>query len=371
MNELFKIIKQKIQENGGFILFEEYMNLCLYHNCFGYYEKNRDVTGKKGDYYTNVNVGSLFGYLLAFRFSEFLSNFKQQENIFLVEAGAHDGQLACDILNWMSKYSPELFGKIRYLIIEPSPKRYAWQQERLVIYKPKILWSASFDDAAKTLSNSGNKCEAIDGIIFSNELLDAFPVHRLFWDKAGKLWYETGVTYKDNELEFIKIGLSESSNEFLKNIDSNIMEVIPDGFVFEVSTMAIKWWQDAAKFLNRGKIIAFDYGFTTMGILNPFFPSGTLRAYRKHSVTSNILESPGQQDLTADVNFSMIIKAGEDCGMTTEYFGSQEMFFNRTVEKLSRSGLPEWFTKNISQFKTLTHPEHLGRQMKVLVQSKN
>ncbi|HON07344.1 MAG TPA: SAM-dependent methyltransferase, partial [Verrucomicrobiota bacterium] len=178
-------------------------------------------------------------------------------------------------------------------------------------------------------------------------------------------------TCKNNELEFIKIGLSESCDEFLKKIDSSIMEIIPDGFVFELSTMAVEWWKDAANFLRCGKLIAFDYGFESSGFLNPLFPSGTLRAYQKHHSTNNVLKSPGEQDLTADVNFSIIIKAGENCGLTTEYFGSQELFFYEIVEKLSKSEFPEWFTNNIPQFKTLTHPEHLGRQIKVLVQSKN
>jgi len=370
MNTLFKIIKKKIEENSGFISFEEYMNLCLYHPYLGYYERNSTVSGKKGDYYTNVSVGSLFGYLLAFKFSEFLDNFKQQKNIYLVESGAHDGQLACDILDWLSKYSPELFDKIRYLIIEPSLKRREWQQNKLSIYKPKIIWCSSFLEAANYLHKNESKCGVVDGIIFSNELLDAFPIHRLFWDKKEQLWYETGVTCKNNELEFIKIDLSESCNEFLKKIDSRVMEIIPDGFVFELSTMAIKWWKEAANILRYGKLIAFDYGFESPGFLNPLFPSGTLRAYQKHHSTNNVLISPGEQDLTADVNFSMIIKAGEDCDLTTEYFGSQELFFSRIVEKLSENEFPEWFTNNFSQFKTLTHPEHLGRQIKVLVQSK-
>jgi SAM-dependent MidA family methyltransferase len=149
------------------------------------------------------------------------------------------------------------------------------------------------------------------------------------------------------------------------------LEVLPDGYTIETSPAAENWWREAAGVLARGKLLAIDYGFTAAEMFSPARTRGTLRAYSQHHVTDDLLANPGGQDLTTHVNFSAIQKAGEDAGLTTEFFGSQAKFLVdilATAEKNNSFG--QWNAKQTRQFQTLTHPEHLGRAFRVLIQSR-
>jgi SAM-dependent MidA family methyltransferase len=110
--------------------------------------------------------------------------------------------------------------------------------------------------------------------------------------------------------------------------------------------------------------VAFDYGGETEDLFSPHRRAGTLRAYRQHQVVSDVLIDPGQQDLTAHVNFTEIKRAGESVGLKTECLSSQEAFLARVVPRIA-----DWNSERVRQFQTLTHPDHLGRAFKVLVQS--
>lgn len=375
MNELFEIIKKKIEENNGFITFEKFMEMCLYQPGLGYYERVENSPGREGDFITSVSVGPLLGYLLAFKFNKWLAELEAKvncgDNLFLIEAGAHDGSLALDILNWFYNYSKKRFDDLKYLIIEPSPVRREWQKKRLKYFAEKVLWFNSFDEAAKNINANENKSREFTGMIFSNELLDSFPVHKLVWDARLKKWFEMAVCCEDELLKYVRIPLSEECAEYVNRIDSCLLDFIPDGFVCELSIKALDWWKMAAAFLRRGKLLTIDYGYNEQGIINPHYFNGTLRAYNRHRSNTDLLTNIGQQDITFSVNFSLFIETAEKQGMTTEYFGSQEKFFVQIVKEFATGESPLWFTSNLSQFKTLIHPEHFGRQMKVLVQSKN
>ena len=166
------------------------MELALYCPVCGYYEKENDTIGWRGDYYTSVSSGSLFGELLAFQFSAWLEQLRMlnigcgSDALKIVEAGAHDGKLAGDILTWLQLRQPELAARLEYWIIEPSARRQQSQHEILRSFSPRVRW-------ANKLSAVGD-CSAakVRGVIFSNELLDAMPVHRLGWDAKRCEWFE-------------------------------------------------------------------------------------------------------------------------------------------------------------------------------------
>jgi SAM-dependent MidA family methyltransferase len=177
-----------------------------------------------------------------------------------------------------------------------------------------------------------------------------------------------------------KLENSELPSSIL-NLPSSLLAVLPDGYTIETSPAAENWWREAAGVLARGKLLAIDYGFTADEMFSPARTRGTLRAYFQHHATDDILANPGDQDLTANVNFSAIRKAGEDAGLMTEFFGSQTKFLVdilATAEKNNSFGEPVaskrseggWSAKQTRQFQTLTHPEHLGRAFRVLVQSR-
>ena len=118
-------------------------------------------------------------------------------------------------------------------------------------------------------------------------------------------------------------------------------------------------------------MIAIDYGYTAEEQFSPSRPNGTLRAYHRHQVSADLLANPGEQDLTAHVNFSRIQNAGAEAGLKTECFCSQPQFLTRILgAAVKGKGFPGLDARQVRQFQTLTHPEHLGRAFRVLVQSR-
>jgi SAM-dependent MidA family methyltransferase len=149
------------------------------------------------------------------------------------------------------------------------------------------------------------------------------------------------------------------------------LAVLPDGYTIETCPAAENWWREAAQVLGRGKLLAIDYGFTADELFSPARGHGTLRAYFRHHASDDLLANAGEQDLTAHVNFSVIQKVGEACGLTTESFSTQSQFLTQILERAAKdNSLGTWASAQARQFQTLTHPEHLGRAFRVLVQSR-
>ena len=243
--------------------------------------------------------------------------------------------------------------------MEPSARRREWQQVTLKDFSDKVKWFSEMNALKAPLLSTKT-------IIFSNELLDAMPIHRLGWDAREKKWFEWGVALHGEKFIWERI---ESSKFQVPS--SELEAVLPDGYTIEISPAAEEWWRAAAGVLSRGKLLAIDYGFTADEQFSPSRLNGTLRAYYRHQVTDDILANPGEQDLTAHVNFSAIQQAGEITGLQTELFCGQPQFLTGVVEKIfKQSTFGEWGTKQTRQFQTLTHPEHLGRAFRVLVQSR-
>src|SRR5437764_6354787 len=178
--------------------FVRFMDLALYCPVYGYYEKEGDTIGRRGDFYTNVSVGTLFGELLALQFAQWLRDCQDQSpeyevkgtagrGIQILEAGAHDGQLAADILAWLRSQQPQVCDQLEYWILEPSPRRQQWQRQTLDPLGANVRWFGSWEEMPPG---------GVTGIIFSNELLDAMPVHRLGWDAGTGMWFEWGVSWE-------------------------------------------------------------------------------------------------------------------------------------------------------------------------------
>jgi SAM-dependent MidA family methyltransferase len=366
MKNIAEIIRGEIAA-VGVLPFARFMRLALYHPHLGYYETQKTI-GRSGDFYTSVSVGSLFGQLLAFQFSGWLEEFSIAGcRLRIVEAGAHDGSLAKDILNWLQIHRPKLFERIEYVIIEPSPCRLAWQKETLAAFENKIQWVGQISE----LHPQSAICNPqFFQIIFSNELLDAFPVHRLGWDAKGEKWFEWGVALDGEKFVWARIQNPESR---IRNpeLPDKLLQILPDNFIVEISSAAENWWREAANVLNRGKLLTIDYGLTNDELFLPQRKGGTLRAFCRHHFADDLLANPGEQDLTAHVNFSSIQKAGEDAGLKTEIFSTQSKFLTDILGKtLKDKNFGEWTSARTRQFQTLTHPEHLGRAFQVLVQSR-
>ena len=383
MNTLSEIIGREAAQHGV-LPFARFMELALYCPVHGYYETKKDNPGRQGDFYTSVGVGGLFGQLLAFQFAEWLETLNPQPSTLnLVEAGAHDGRLARDILAWLQLKRPKLFDQIEYWIIEPSIRRQEWQKETLKDFTPRVRWFESFQSISSPNPKSEIRNPKLSGIIFSNELLDAMPVHRFGWDAQNKKWFEWGVAVDGEKFVWARISDSLASRNrerigaeafdpsSIFHLPSSLLAVLPDGYTIETCPAAESWWRDAAKVLGQGKLLAIDYGFTADELFSPARRQGTLRAYFRHHASDDLLANVGEQDLTAHVNFSEIQKTGEACGLTTENFLTQSQFLTRILENAAKdNSLGAWTSARTRQFQTLTHPEHLGRAFRILVQSR-
>ena len=358
MTELTAIIRDEITQQGG-IPFARFMELALYHPGLGYYERGRGKVGRAGDFYTSVSTGPLFGELLAFQLGEWLEPLAAGAGrLWLVEAGAHDAKLAADVLRGLQRQRPELFPRVEYVILEPSAARRAWQAETLMPFAGQVRWANGPCDL---------HAAPVTGVIFSNELLDAFPVRRHGWDAAAKQWFEWGVGWSGDQFAWVKLPPSAPPVR-LRELEP----VLPDGYVIEHSPAAEAWWRDAAGALGRGRLLAIDYGFTTEEQFSPARTHGTLRAYAQHHVGDDVLAHPGERDLTAHVNFSAIRSAGEAAGLTTETFTTQTRFLTGILARTQGSKtFGGWGAARTRQFQTLTHPEHLGRSFRVLIHQRD
>jgi SAM-dependent MidA family methyltransferase len=342
------------------------MELALYCPNSGYYRRAADQVGRYGDFFTSVSTGSLFGEMLAFQFAHWLEGIAANP-VHLVEAGAHDGQLAFDILDWLRHHRPAVFNRLGYWVIEPSQRQQTWQRAKLEQFAGRVHWTQSL----QALPGSG-----VNGVIFSNELLDAFPAHRLVWEQASKRWVESGVTLSNGQfvwspLPDVECDWNTELTQAGFELSPELKAVLPDGFIIEHCPEARTWWRQAAVALHRGWLLTIDYGLDAQQFLSPERSQGTLRAYRRHQPISNILANPGEQDLTAHVNFTQLQKAGEDEGLKTDGFLTQAQFLTDIARNMWSEGSSAPSSIQARQFQTLTHPEHLGRSFRVLIQSRN
>jgi SAM-dependent MidA family methyltransferase len=322
-------------------------------------------------------LANCFGQLLAFQFAEWLETEvrSQKSEVRIVEAGAHDGQLAKDILNWLQSSRPKLFGQIQYAIIEPSARRQEWQKEKLAEFTPRVRWFADFQSLLQERtchSSPATRHPPLRGVIFSNELLDAMPLRRFGWDTAKKKWFEWGVALMAAGSCWTRLqNLQPEPSLCPQPSGSALIRFAGQLHRRNLSRRRKLVARSRRAFWQHGKLLTIDYGLTADELFSPARTNGTLRAYFRHHASADILANVGGQDLTAHVNFSAIQKAGESAGLKTEMFSTQTQFLTQILEKTqSDKTFGEWTSARTRQFQTLTHPEHLGRAFRVLIQSR-
>jgi SAM-dependent MidA family methyltransferase len=319
---LSKIIRDEIEARGP-VSFAWFMEQALYHPAHGYYSSGRASIGRKGDYFTNVSVGPLFGQLWAAQFAEIWRNLGQIDNFTIVEQGAHDGAFARDVLIAMREKSPECFSALRYSIVEPFPVWQDRQSKTLQEFGSRVQWRRSLDEL-----------DPFTGIHFSNELLDAMPM-----DLRTKL-----------------VGLEREKFVFVERPDKS-----------EMKSAVFAWIHGLAKKLERGFVIAVDYGFSRAEFRE------VVQARVQHRHLDSPFEQIGEADITMHVNWTDIAERAEANGLRVAGFTDQHHFLTGIVSELMRDELSKEdvdpATKRALQ--TLLHPEMLGRAFQVLALGKD
>lgn len=346
---LTELIRQAIRKTGP-VSFAWFMEQALYHPEFGYYSSGRCEIGRRGDYFTNVSVGPLFGRLLAGQFAEMWGVLGQPGEFTIVEQGAHHGDLARDVLSAAQRQAPEFFAALRYRIIEPFRILRERQAEALQGFDGQVGWEKTLDDL-----------EPFCGVHFSNELLDAMPVH-LLERQTGSEWEERLVDDSSDGFTFVAKPIGD---ENLRRQAAKIPSDLPAPYETEVNLGALQWIEMLARKLARGFVLVVDYGYPRDQFYSPERTSGTLQSYAAHRRGSSPLEGVGRTDITAHVEWTSIVERAEESGLTLSGFTDQHHFITGLLSKR----MLEENERRASQ--TLLHPELLGTRFQYLALSKD
>ena len=300
---LREFILANIRENGP-VTFARFMEWCLYHPDYGYYLSEGTKTGKEGDYYTAPCVHPFFGRMVGRQLMQ-MSALLGAGRFSVVEMGAGRGFLCRDILDWASRNAPEFYRRLDYRLCDASRRRVEEQEETLALYarEGKVSWGEP--------GGLENREQLIDGCFLSNELVDAFPVHRVVV-QGGKL-REIYVGEQDGG--FVEAIGDLSSPEIGSCLAADAV-TLGEGQKAEVNLQAQEWIRNLGRRLGRGFVLTIDYGCLADELYAPWRRSGTIRGYCRHEAAADIYERVGEQDLTAHVNFSALIRGGEEAGLS-------------------------------------------------------
>jgi SAM-dependent MidA family methyltransferase len=355
---LAKILAARIRERGP-ITFAEYMADCLYHPQHGYY--SHAESQRFADYYTSVDVHPIFGRLLARQLAEMWERCDRPAVFQIVEAGAGIGRLAAHVLDFAARVLPEFYAALRYLAVEQSAARRAAHSSAL----------AAHIAAGRASSAAQLPSEIPVGCIFSNELLDALPVHRIIREH-GEL-REIYVGLNGDQLMDQIGGLSTPDLE--RYFSEQAIELL-EGQQAEVGLAAAAWMEDAARRLGRGFLLTIDYGREGRELYNELHLRGTMMAYTKHRDAEDFYAAPGEQDLTAHVNFSVLDLAGRASGLARLGIVSQSQFLlalgraNEFADLYDEGQSEAARVRARLLLKTLIFPEGMGETFSVLIHSK-
>jgi len=344
------ILRDRIAQSGP-MPFRDFMDAALYHPEHGYYSSGRAGIGRGGDYFTSVSVGPLFGTLLAQQFAEMWERLGCPEPFTIVEQGAHNGDFARDVLSYLHLHGPVLHERLKYVIVEPSLPARALQKETLGVFAADVQWRASVEELP-----------AFVGVHFSNELLDSFPIHAVVWD--GAAWSETHVGWDNGCFIFVPRAVTSAPlAAALARLPS-----LPAGYRTEINLAALDWIDTLASKLQRGFAVIIDYGFSRSEYYRPERTAGTLTGYQQHRRVENVLAAPGETDLTAHVDFTAFAERAVAAGLRVRGFTDQHHFIVALGALHFPAAIAETpaSQRELRAFKTLMHPQMMGRSFHVL-----
>lgn len=344
----------KLLESGD-LTFHDFMEIALYHPEHGYYSRAENPVGKEGDYVTSPRLSPLFSDTLSLLVSEFASRGGDEVST-VVDIGCGDGSLIHSLYGSAGEIAraPRFFG------VDRSLSRVT---ERDGVHFVRSLAEVPGDG---------------QHLLIANELFDAFPVHRLV--QRGEHLHELWVTERDGELDWSE---HEAPAPFEDYFAERSIELADGQFV----DLSLEWesqFEEMCDFLRRGVIVVFDYGYPEKRLFDPRVRRfGTAASYRQHRVSRDLIVDPGLQDLTAHINFTDLIRAGERKGLRTVFFDRQAKFLlalggaehdllrpvdERQIDSIE-GGLA--ILQEREDAKRLLLPDGIGEDIRVLVQIKD
>jgi len=351
MSPLPQILRDQLAATpAGRLPFAQVMELALYHPEHGYYGAEPRKIGRQGDFFTSVSVGPLFGHLLAMRALQEWQALGEPEDFTIIEQGAHDGQLAEDVLSAVGDRP------VSYLIVEPNPRYREAQAKRL---GDRVRWVENLGSL-----RSGPK----HGFFLCNELPDAFPVHLVRW--CGERWRELFV--EEDGPEAFRFITGEISCAELAGEVKRLPHDLEPGHTLEINLAMLAWIRDLALAAFRGSIFIADYGLDAEEFHTDSRAEGTIRRYKQHRTDGDVLAELGECDLTAHINFTRLIAEAERHGLEKVEYDLQ----GRMLGRMAMPWIKTFETKPMSvpmmrQFQSLTHPAFLGRSFRCLLLKKS
>jgi SAM-dependent MidA family methyltransferase len=354
------LLADRIRERGP-ITFAEYMEACLYDPAHGYYTKSDQHPLR--DYFTSADVKPVFGRLLARQFEEMWRICGRPNPFWLVEAGAATGALAKTILDCLADAFPDFYACARYVATERSESRRASQRSLLETHVRRGRFASSAQLPERIPA----------GCIFSNELLDAFPVYRVVQQRSELR--ELYVAVRSGQFAADEGPLS---TPLISEYFSKQGIALRDGQQAEVCLAACDWIQNAGQRLQRGFVVTIDYGREARELYDERHMRGTLLAYENHQASEDYFRAPGEQDLTAHVNFTALDLWGHEAGLERTGLVTQSNFLlslahesnYADIELTGSEATEQQRSRRRLLFKTLINPEGMGETFQVLVQHK-
>lgn len=362
--ELVQAIASEILADGP-MSFARFMELALYHPTYGYYmrtgtDDSAQRIGWDGDFYTNSDVHAVFGRLLGRQLEQIDHLLDRPTPFSVVEMGPGKGTLARDILQYVSA-TPSLLSRFRYVLIERSPAMRAAQQRTLASWAERpglVSWMESIEALP---------VDSLIGVFLSNELVDAFPVHRVRIINGAP--HELTVAFREGRFVEEATPLSNPALRVYLQQLSDLGVTLTEGQTADINLQSLTWMKQVAHALAKGIALTIDYGHTARDLFGPERRNGTLLGYRNQMLSEDPYQSVGLQDLTAHIDFSALAAAGEEAGLAVTGFTNQMSFLmSLGVEQELERWEPG--SREFQGIIQLLRPEGMGRTFKVLIQHK-
>lgn len=370
MSEIKNIIIDKIKQSAGRIPFSEFMSEALYHPTLGYYNRPEMTIGERGDFYTSPMVHSIFGHCVARQINSLWKEIGSPDSFVILEMGAGTGALAKDVLTEWDRLHTNASPPLKYIIVEQSPVLRQKQRETTSeSAQERINWYSTLREIPEYGS--------LTGVILSNELFDALPVHRLTF-KHGRLQesYVAIKTEDDSSLRLDEIIGELSDPNLASLVPEKVVVELQEGDRIEVSPLWGNVLDDMADALQAGFVLTIDYGDSAPDVYWKHVNGDGIRCFYKQALVTDPYDRIGNQDITADVDFTYLQRIGEQKGLETFWFSNQTEFLERfgflkKVEELQRMSFKDLRADfELQKMLALYLPQGLGDACKVLIQRK-